>query len=500
MDNSGDPLMVRGGARPGGAADRMRELLARTIQDHATDERSTTSALEEIGHRLESLEEAVKEVREREVPRLGAHLEGLAARVDDVIERPPGWAGSLAGQIDLIGGRLAPADELAAVRADVAALAETVGQVLPLLQAVCETVTQTADGLKARDEQFTASAQDLSRLRQSMDAASGRFGRIDKAVAELAQRTAAIDTEVSAIKGRADQGFSTLDTKVSEAAEALTERAGAQETTLTQLTSSVAALGTQAEVLGRQVQIVQDGVGQIDERLGDAEDQLGVIGNTLTVTEGKVTALDQRFGSLDDRLTKSEDKLGERLTAHDKGLAGLGSRVAVLTGKLGPVEGKFAALDTRLMSVDTRTVSVTGKLDALAERFEAVGARIDAVDRKLGELPASPALEEVRNRLGDLTARCAADLDARIAVLGESLAGVARDVSGHPDKDGLDEQVSKIVDAAANEVNARLGTLEEMVLTLAEVLLRPAAARAGVAEAAAPAAPAKSARPKGGGC
>src|SRR5450756_2425720 len=46
------------------AADRMRELLARTVQDHLVDGHATASALDEIRRRLDALERALDHVRD----------------------------------------------------------------------------------------------------------------------------------------------------------------------------------------------------------------------------------------------------------------------------------------------------------------------------------------------------------------------------------------------------------------------------------------------------
>src|SRR6266571_1518525 len=74
MDKPGNHFLPRG--HQPGAADRMRELLARSVHDHVADQRSTADTLEDIRQRMEGLEWLVKDVREREMP-------GLAARLDE---------------------------------------------------------------------------------------------------------------------------------------------------------------------------------------------------------------------------------------------------------------------------------------------------------------------------------------------------------------------------------------------------------------------------------
>ena len=66
MDQPGNHILLRGN-QPA-AADRMRELLARTVQDHVADSRSNAGALEDIRQRMEGLEWLVNELRQRELP------------------------------------------------------------------------------------------------------------------------------------------------------------------------------------------------------------------------------------------------------------------------------------------------------------------------------------------------------------------------------------------------------------------------------------------------
>jgi predicted nucleic acid-binding Zn-ribbon protein len=471
MDPLGNELLV-GGTRPG-AAERMRELLARTIQDHASDERSTVAALEEIVQRLENLELAVREVRELEVPGLGASLEGLAARVDDARDRSPGWAESMAGRIEWLGGQIAPADGLAAVHSDVTSVAGIVEQILPQLKVVCDTVAHVVDELHGSDERLVGLTKEVGRLRQSMDAAGSRFSRLDKSVAELTQRMGQLDKELSVIKGRTEQGFDTLGVKVGQAAEELSGQLTTQGTAITGLSTGLTNLGTRAEKISDQVQTVHDQVDQLDDRIGDAEDRLSVIQNTVTVTENNVTTLNGN------------------LAEQGRNLAALGSQVAGLSGKFDGLDGrlegvgarldgladKFVAVDGRFEAVAGRFTGIDGRLSGLAEQIASVASRIDAVDHLLDDLPGSSDLDKTRDKIAELTAGAVADLDTRITELGGKLG----DLASRPDR----KEIASIVEAAAAGLAMRLSSLEDTVLTLAEALLRPAAAAARAVAASA---------------
>jgi hypothetical protein len=128
MDQSGSHTLIRGN-QP--AADRMRELLARTVQDQFTDQRSNAGALEDIRQRMEGLEWLVKEVREREVPGMTAQLDELGRRLDESTQKPPQWAETLAEHMELLRSQVAPVAELHSLWADVGHPARLTGRDRP---------------------------------------------------------------------------------------------------------------------------------------------------------------------------------------------------------------------------------------------------------------------------------------------------------------------------------------------------------------------------------
>ena len=223
MDQPGNHILLRG--NQSAAADRMRELLARTVQDHVADQRSNASALDDIRQRMEGLEWLVKEVREREVPGLAARLDGLPHHLDQALQRPPGWAESLAEHIELLRTQVTPLAELHSLWPEVSTVvntvAENVEQALPRLQAVCDTAGQALEALRAQDERMARLQDSVGKLQQSMEAAAGRFSRLDKAVADLTERTAQLDQEMSAVRDRAEAGFGALTARLDQGAEAV---------------------------------------------------------------------------------------------------------------------------------------------------------------------------------------------------------------------------------------------------------------------------------------
>ena len=131
----------------------------------------------------------------------------MLRQLTEARECTPDWAEALEQPIRAISAQVKPVAELPALWADLGVMAENVDQVLPRVQAACDMLTQATSTLRAQEERLTALQQNDVRLQQSMEAAAGRFSRLDKALAEMAQRAGYLDKEMSAVKGRIDQGF-----------------------------------------------------------------------------------------------------------------------------------------------------------------------------------------------------------------------------------------------------------------------------------------------------
>lgn len=293
MDQPGNHILLRGN-QPG-AADRMRELLARAVQDHVADQQSNAGALEDIRRRIEGLEWLAKEIREREIPGMTARLDSLACHMTEAAARPPQWAESLAEHIELLRAQVTPVAELHSRWADVGTVSANVEQALPRLQAVGDAIGQAMDALRSQDERLSKLQHSISKLQQSMETAAARFSRLDNAVAELGQRTGQLDKEISAVKGRAEVGFSTLAAKVDQSADAMTA-------TVDGLAASVTGVGGQVQLVHGRIERLDTRLERLDERLDDQYDRVSAIDSTLTAVDGKLGTLGGRLDGLDGRL------------------------------------------------------------------------------------------------------------------------------------------------------------------------------------------------------
>src|SRR6202046_3321035 len=80
------------------AADRMRELLARTVQDHIAEERTTSAVLQEIRQRLDDLDDASAAGIAASLDGLAASLGTLDSRLTARLERLDGRVGAQCGR------------------------------------------------------------------------------------------------------------------------------------------------------------------------------------------------------------------------------------------------------------------------------------------------------------------------------------------------------------------------------------------------------------------
>jgi chromosome segregation ATPase len=434
MDQPGTHVLLRGN-QPA-AADRMRELLARTVQDHVADQRSNAGALEDIRQRMEGLEWMVKEVREREVAGLTAQLDELGKRLDESTQKPPQWAESLAEHMELLRSQVAPVAELHSLWADVGTVSENVEVALPQLQSVCDTVGQAVAALQAQDDRLTKLQQSMGKLQQSMESAASRFSRIDKAVAELTQRTGQLDKEISAVKGRAEVSFGALTAKVDQNAEA----------TSRQLTQSLEAMSGTVDGLSGTVE-------GLSGHMAGISGQVDLIGGQVQAVHGRIEQLDERLADTDDKLEQLDGRLGE----HGRGLTSVEGKLGTVAGRLGMVDGKVGTLGARIDGLGStfgdRFGQLDGKLDTATGRFTDVSGQLEKLDRGLAAV----------GRLVDTTAE----------QLGSQLEPLADELRSRPGHTDVQEILAKIVDAAQSDVATQLGSLEETVLTLAEALLRP---------------------------
>ncbi len=145
MDQSANHVLFRGG-QPG-AADRMRDLLARTVQDRVSDQRSHASALEEIRKHLEGLEWLVKEVRQHELTDLSDQLAAQTAQTARLEQSVAALSGTLDEGLD---------DKLGALDAKLSGTDGKVGALANRIDRLDDRIGDTDDRIGFINEQIAS--------------------------------------------------------------------------------------------------------------------------------------------------------------------------------------------------------------------------------------------------------------------------------------------------------------------------------------------------------
>ncbi|KAA9381785.1 hypothetical protein F5972_02920 [Microbispora cellulosiformans] len=263
MEHSSHNLLQAGSQTA--ISDRMRELLARAAQDHVYEQRTQGAALDDIRQRLEGMEWLLREVRERELGGLGAALEAITQRLDDLAARPPAWAEGLAQHVELLRGH----------------------------------VEEAGGRTQALADRMTEFAHRLGKFQGGMEAAAGRFTRLDKALTSLTERTERLEAVVierlESVGGRIEA--------VESGVEAVGERVGMlpAELGIGDLRGTVAGLGSSVDGVNATVAGLSAGVGDVAASVDEMSTTMAGMNADLTLTAGAVAPLAEAVRSRPDR-------------------------------------------------------------------------------------------------------------------------------------------------------------------------------------------------------
>jgi chromosome segregation ATPase len=220
---------------------------------------------------------------------------------------------SLPEQIRSISAQIKPIAELPALWADLGVVSENVDQLLPRLQGAYDMIAQAWEALRAQEQRLAGLHEHGLKLQQSMDSAAGRFSRLDKAMTELSQRAGYPDKELSAVKGRIDQGLTALDAK------------------LTGTDGKVGALANRIDRLDDHIGDTDDSVGLINERIGSINERIGSIDGHMAIVDERTAPIEGRLGALETRLIEAVDgrmaAVGGQFTGQDGTIKAFGERL-----------------------------------------------------------------------------------------------------------------------------------------------------------------------------
>ena len=182
----------------------MRDLPARTVQDHGTDQRPHPSVLEGIRKHLEELELLVKEVRQDQLPGLSRQLaiqtDGLLRELADGGENAPAWAESLGEQIRALSAQIKPIAELPALWAGMASkLTGTDGKV----GALANRIDRLDDHIGDTDDRVGLINERIGSINERIGSINGHMATVDERTAPIDGRLGALETKlIEAVDGR----------------------------------------------------------------------------------------------------------------------------------------------------------------------------------------------------------------------------------------------------------------------------------------------------------
>lgn len=218
-------------ATTGSAADRMRELLARSTAGHAASERATSTALEEIHRRLAGVERVVADLRDR----AGGEPD-IAARVAE---------------------QIAPqAQRLAGLSATLDGVSAGMSTVSTQLAAVDGRLTGIDSRLASNDAKHASTEGRVSAL-------DTRFERLDERLDDQYDRVSSIDNRLAA----ADSRIAGLGGQFAES--------------LTPLAEEVRARPSRTEIEELVTKVVQNVHADLATRLSSLEDTVLTLAEAL---------------------------------------------------------------------------------------------------------------------------------------------------------------------------------------------------------------------------
>ena len=514
-----------------GVSDRMRDLLARASQDHVYEQRSQDAAVDEIRQRLEGLEWLTRELRERELGGLAGQLETVQGGLTSLVDKAPGWAETLAEHIEKVGERVTPVSDLPSLWSDVSAVSEHVDDALSRLQTLTDSTQRSL-------QQVETLAERMEKLQVSMEGAALRFSRLDKSLGELSQRSDRLEAQVNTIGELMTGGLADLSARTEQQLGEVTDNVrstvsdamngsipqhldGLKETVEQRLEAfggtvhngmdsvgvRVESLTGRIESLDGRLEGIDGRLEGIDGRVDGVDGRLEGVQGRLDGVEGQFAGVDGRFDGMEGRFEKIDghfaavDGRFDTVTGQFEGISGqfegLGGKVdgqvealgAKFDGQVealgGKLDGQVEALGAKFERVDGHFEAVGGRFDKVEGHFETIDGKVDTVDDRLeavnqrvGQLPATLDIAELRNRLTEISERPVIDhsekLDALDKSIGESAKPITEAVRARPDREEVEETLSKILESSHGDLTKRLASLEETVLALAEALLRPA--------------------------
>jgi chromosome segregation ATPase len=272
---------------------------------------------------------------------------------------------------------------------------------------------------------------------------------------ELSGLTGQLET----VRGQVDE----LAGKPPEWAESLAEHieaVGERVKPVAELPAMWADVGVIAENVDEglsRLHAVMDTAQHLTEATRLATERVEGMAKRLDKLQGSMEATSVRF----NRLDKSLAELGHRAEKLEHSVTSVTGRVDQSLADMGDrVEQGLQAVGGRLEGVSGRLDGVDGRLEGLSGRVDGVDDRVESAGTQLERLPATLDIVELHRRMAELSTRPYLDptdrFDSLEKRLAEGVDPLVDELRARPDRDEVEDTVSRIVAAAYDEVGKRL--------------------------------------------
>ena len=264
--------------------------------------------------------------------------------------------------------------------------------------------------------------------------------------------------QLESVRGQVDE----LAGKPPEWAESLAEHieaVGERVKPVAELPALWADVGVIAENVDEglsRLHAVMDTAQHLTEATRQATERMEGMAKRLDKLQGSMEATSVRF----NRLDKSLAELGHRAEKLEHSVTSVTSRVDQSLADMGDrVEQGLQAVGGRLEGVSGRLDGVDGRLEGLSGRVDGVDDRVESTGTQIDRLPVTLDIGELHRHLAELSTRSCVDPSDRFDSLEKRLAeGVdplVHELRARPDRDEVEDTVSRIVSAAHDEVGKR---------------------------------------------
>ncbi|XVQ87212.1 hypothetical protein ACQP2K_07275 [Microbispora siamensis] len=220
------------------------------------------------------------------------------------------------------------------------------------------------------------------------------------------------------------------------------------------------------------------------------ERELGGLGVALEAITQRLDDMAVRPPAWAEGLAQHMELLRDHVDEVGGRTQGLADRMADFAHRLGKFQGSMEAAAGRFTRIDKALAALTERTERLeavvVERLDSVGGRIEAVESGVGAAVdgMNATVAGLSAGIGDVAAgvdemsTTIAGMNADLTLAAGAVVPLAEAVRSRPDREQIAETVSDAVtramEPARGDVARRLAALEETMLALAEVLLRPA--------------------------